>query len=433
MKKHLTILFLITFLICIPVSYGTMNLELTNGVIVAIPIVVMPFTNRQVIVPGNQTLSEVIKNDLKNSGQFHILDSDNLCQIPSAFQKINYNYWREKKINALVIGAVQPLEMQQYRVTFALVNIFDSNNLLLNESFNVNSKDLRNVAHHISNLIYQKLVGVRGIFSTKIIYVLMKPSKKNTVPKYTLEIADADGFNSQTLLVSYMPIMSPAWSPDGKKIAYVSFEKHHAAIYLQDLATGQRQCISEAPGINGAPAFSPDGSRISLVLSGTGAPKIYILNLVNKQLREITKGWSIDTEPAWSPDGKSLLFTSNRDGAPQIYKYSFKKHTINRITYQGDYNARASFVPDGRSIIMMHQENGLFGIAHQDLTTGEVQILNESGTDESPSLAPNGKMVIYVMEYGSHNVLAQVSIDGQIKLRLPIQDGNAQEPAWGPL
>lgn len=426
------ILFLITVSIFIPVSYGIMNLELTSGVVIAIPIAVMPFTNCQVMATGNQTLSEIIKNDLKNSGQFFVLDPNNLHHSSISFQQINYSYWREK-INALVIGVVQPLRMQRYRVTFALVNIFDSNNLLLSESFNANSQALRNVAHHISNLIYQKLTGVRGIFSTKIIYVLVSSSKERTKIKYTLEITDADGYNSQTLLASCMPIMSPTWSPDGKKIAYVSFEKHHATIYLQDLATGQRKRISDAPGINGAPAFSPDGSRLSFVLSRTGTPRIYILNLADKQLCEITKGWAIDTEPAWSPDGKSLLFTSNRDGTPQIYQYSFKSGTVNRITYQGDYNARASFMPDGKSIIMMHQENGLFGIARQNLTTGEIQILNASGTDESPSVSPNGKMVIYVMKCGNHNVLEQVSTNGQIKLRFPIESGDAQEPAWGPI
>ncbi|WP_259412002.1 Tol-Pal system beta propeller repeat protein TolB [Coxiella burnetii] len=431
-KRHPIIFLLITLLIFVPVSYGALDLELTKGVTAAIPIAIMPFAGPSVLAPGDETIPQVIKNDLQNSGQFRVTGSGNLDQTAASLEQIDYSYWRKQKVNALVVGAINPLGMRRYRVAFTLINVFDSNNRLLSESFNVNAKELRNLAHHISDLIYQKLTGVRGVFSTKIAYVLVQASSENTAAKYTLEVADADGFNPQPLLVSDMPIMSPTWSPDGNKIAYVSFEGHRAAIYLQDLATGRRQRLSEAPGINGAPAFSPDGKQLALVLTKTGNPKIYILNLADGHLREITKGWSIDTEPAWSPDGKSLLFTSNRDGTPQIYNYSFADGSINRVTYRGDYNARPSFMPDGKSIIMMHRENGLFGIARQDLSTGQVQILSESGTDESPSLAPNGKMAIYAMEYGGRGVLAQVSIDGQIKLRLPARNGNVQEPAWSP-
>ena len=431
-KRHLIIHFLTTLLIFVPVSYGALDLQLTKGVAVAIPIAIMPFTGPSVLAPGYETIPQVIKNDLQNSGQFQVIGPSNVDQTGASLQQIDCTYWRKQKVNALLVGAINPLGMRWYRVAFTLLNVFDSDNRLLSESFNVNPKELRNLAHHISDLIYQKLTGVRGVFSTKIAYVLVQVSSKNAAPKYTLEVADADGFNSQPLLVSDMPIMSPRWSPNGNKIAYVSFEGHRAAIYLQDLFTGRRQRLSEAPGINGAPAFSSDGKQLALVLSKTGNPKIYILNLTDGHLREITNGWSIDTEPAWSPDGKSLLFTSNRDGTPQIYKYSFADGSISRVTYRGDYNARSSFMPDGKSIIMMHRENGLFGIALQDLTTGQVQILSESGTDESPSLAPNGKIAIYAMEYGRRGVLAQVSIDGQIKLRLPARNGNVQEPAWSP-
>lgn len=433
MQKRYPILFLlITVLTFIPTSYGVLDLRLTRGITTSVPIAIMPFAGLQVLAPGDQTISQTIKNDLQNSGQFRVLGPDNLDQNTTLLQQIDYSYWHKKKVNALVVGTIHSLRTRQYRVAFTLVNIFDSNNVLLSASFDVSAKDLRNLAHRISNLIYQQLTGVRGVFSTKIAYVLVHSVDSSTA-KYILEIADVDGFNPQPLLVSDMPIMSPAWSPDGTKIVYVSFEGNHAAVYLQDLTVGQRQCLSNVPGINGAPAFSPDGKQLAIVLSKTGNPKIYILNLVTLCLHEITQGWSIDTEPSWSPDGKSLLFTSNRDGTPQIYDYSFTNGTISRVTYRGDYNARASFFPDAKSIIMMHRENGLFGIASQDLTTGQLRILTESGTDESPSLAPNGKMAIYATEYAGHGVLAQISINGQIKLcLLPAPNGNVQEPAWSP-
>lgn len=429
-KRYRLAFYIFASLFFIP-AYGALDLELIQGMTSAIPIAIAPFAGTSVSVPGDQTILQVIKNDLQKSGQFRVMGPDNLGQTPESVQEVNYSYWRKQKVNAVVIGAIRPSGINHYQVTFTLVNVFDLDNVLLSDSFNVRVQNLRSLAHHISDLIYQKLTGVRGVFPTRIAYVLVQRSPDKP-PVYTLEVADADGFNPQPLLVSHMPIMSPTWSPDGKKIAYVSFEGQHAAIYVQNLSTGQRKRISDAPGINGAPAFSPNGTCLALVLTKTGNPNIYVLNLATKQLREIINDWAIDTEPAWSPDGKILLFTSNRDGTPQIYKYSFSDNAITRLTYRGDYNARASFFPDGKSIVMMHRENGLFGIAYEDLTTGRLQILTQSGADESPSLAPNGKMIIYATEYGGQGVLAQVSINGQVKLRFPSREGIVQEPAWSP-
>ncbi|WP_100623395.1 Tol-Pal system beta propeller repeat protein TolB [Candidatus Coxiella mudrowiae] len=429
-KQYRLAFYILASLFFIP-AYGALDLELIQGMTSAIPIAIAPFAGTSVSVPGDQTILQVIKNDLQKSGQFRVMGPDNLGQTPESVQEVNYSYWRKQKVNAVVIGAIRPSGINHYQVTFTLVNVFDLDNVLLSDSFNVRVQNLRSLAHHISDLIYQKLTGVRGVFPTRIAYVLVQRSPDKP-PVYTLEVADADGFNPQPLLVSHMPIMSPTWSPDGKKIAYVSFEGQHAAIYMQNLSTGQRKRISDAPGINGAPAFSPNGTCLALVLTKTGNPNIYVLNLATKQLREIINDWAIDTEPAWSPDGKILLFTSNRDGTPQIYKYSFSDNAITRLTYRGDYNARASFFPDGKSIVMMHRENGLFGIAYEDLTTGRLQILTQSGADESPSLAPNGKMIIYATEYGGQGVLAQVSINGQVKLRFPSREGIVQEPAWSP-
>lgn len=434
MQKRYRLAFYIFILLFFMPAYSRLDLELTQGITSAIPIAITFFAGPSVSGDRDQKIIQVIKNDLQQSGQFRVIvkSDDILGQTPESIQEVNYPYWQKQKVNVVIIGAIRASGMNHYQVTFTLVNVFDSDNVLLSDSFNVRVQNLRSLAHHISDLIYQKLTGVRGIFSTRIAYVFVQrfPDK---LPIYTLEVADADCFNPQPLLVSHMPIMSPTWSPDGKKIAYVSFEGQHAAIYVQNLTTGERQRISDAPGINGAPAFSPDGTHLALVLSKTGNPNIYVLNLATKELREITNDWAIDTEPAWSPDEKILLFTSNRDGTPQIYQYSFKDNAITRLTYRGDYNARASFLPDGQSIVMMHRENGLFGIAYQDLTTGRLKILTQSGSDESPSLAPNGKMIVYATEYGGQGVLAQVSIDGQVKLRLPpSREGIVQEPAWSP-
>lgn len=417
-----------------PAAQAALDLELTQGINAAIPIAMTTFAGPQVLTTGQQTLDQIIKQDLQNCGQFRVLANDQ----GQAAASIDYGYWRKRGANDVITGQIQAVGRDQYQVTFSLVSVFNSagaagaaENTLLSQSFRVNANQLRGLAHHISDLIYQTLTGVRGVFSTKIAYVLVQRAPDMT-SKYTLEVADADGYNPQPLLVSAEPIMSPTWSPDGRKVAYVSFEGHRAAIYMQDIATARRALISAAPGINGAPAFSPDGRELALVLTKNGNPNLYLLDINSGSISAVTSGNYIDTEPAFSPDGRTLLFTSNRDGTPQIFQYSLASGKISRVTYRGDYNARARFLPNQHNIVLMHRENGLFGIALQDLTNGNMQILAQSGADESPSLAPNGKMVIYATEYGNRGVLSQVSTDGRIKLRLPAGEGSVQEPAWSP-
>jgi TolB protein len=287
---------------------------------------------------------------------------------------------------------------------------------------------VRQASHHISDVVYQALTGVRGIFSTRIAYILVHDGK------YALTVADYDGFNPTPILVSHEPIMSPAWSRDGRKIAYVSFENGNPDIYMSSVATGARTLLSHFPGLNGAPAFSPNDARLALVLSKSGPAKIYMMNLASKALQQITTGNAIDTEPSFAPDGQSILLTSDRGGSPQIYRQVLSTGQISRMSFNGHYNARASFSPDGNQIVMIHagdNTNG-YGIGLQDLQTGAYLTLDNSGNDQSPSFAPNGQMVIFAKKTGPNRQLALVSTDGRIKLALPSDVGEVQEPVWSP-
>ena len=391
-----SVLFLILALWAISPAQAELYLELTQGLNQAIPIEIAPFGGAVATVPGDQTLVGVIRNDLQNSGQFQVTG-----------ENTSADYVLQGNIAALADG--------RYQVTAELRSAFASaggSPVLFKKIFTVDAASLRQLAHTLSDLVYEQLTGVKGIFNTKIAYIL-KQWPTHAPPVYALEVSDADGFDPQTLLISPEPLMSPVWSPNGQDIAYVSFEEHRASIYSQNIHTGQRRLISQFNGINGAPAFSPDGQRMALVLTQkTDHPKIYTMSLNNGQLTQITDGYSIDTEPRWSPDGRSLLFTSDRGGTPQIYQYNFNNAKVTRLTYQGNYNARASFLPDGKTIVMMHRESDSFGIAKQDLVSGQLQVLANTGRDESPSLAPNGKMVLYASQYRGHGVLSIVSIDG---------------------
>lgn len=441
--RRLMFLILSATLLWVTASSEALDIELTQGIGAAIPIAITPFGNeQQSLVPGQQTFSEVMHNDLQNSGQFRVNTPSG--QQPTNISQVDFNFWRKQSVNDLVVGNIHAVGGNRYEVSFQLIDLFANNHsggpinpsqsVLISNSFTVPASALRQAAHRVSDMIYQKLTGARGVFSTKIAYVVVQHDA-NQRGKYSLEVSDQDGFNPQALMVSGQPIMSPTWAPDGRKIAYVSFEQGTPGIYLQDLYRGSRQLISDYPGVNGAPSFSPDGRKIALVLTRTDNPKIYIMGISGRGLTQVTNGYSIDTEPSWSPDGQSLLFTSNTGGTPQIYRYNLASGQTQRVTFDGNYNARPSFFPDGQNIILMHRSSGdynQFGIARENLQTGGLQVLVQTGNDESPSLAPNGKMVIYSTLYDGRGVLAMVSTDGRIKLRLPAREGDVQDPAWSP-
>lgn len=408
---------------CLLLLTGTacaLDLELTQGINAALPIGINTFGFNGV----GQELTSVIDNDLRLSGQFKIIQASQGVDNPSI------GFWQRAGADSVLSGKVNQLGGDRVEVSYNLVDAVAQGRSLLAKSYQVNVSQLRALAHHISDEVYQKLTGERGIFSTRIAYVLVRRGYGKT--QYSLEVADADSSNPRSLLVSTEPIMSPTWSPDGKQIAYVSFEKKRAQIFNVTVATGQRRLLTDFPGINGAPAWSPDGRQLAVVLSKGGNPKVYTVDLSSGAMKQLTFGDAIDTEPHFSPDGRSMLFTSGRGGSPQIYRLTLANGSISRVSYDGNYNARASYTPNQQNIVMLHREDRQFNIGVQNVGSGRIMPLTDSQMDESPSVAPNGRLVLYATHYQDKGVLAIVSIDGRIKMRLPSRDGDVQEPAWSP-
>lgn len=438
-SKYIVSLLLIA-LLPIP-SQAALNIDITRGVVRAIPIAVVPFVSTGVLAT-DPDIAAIIGNDLNRSGQFDLLERQAINQFPDNISKVKRQYWRQKGVDSIVIGDVRKLDKDRYQVHFSLVDLFKLGDhlqsthkdasLLLNETYTVSQHKLRGLAHHMSDEIYQKLVGDRGVFSTRLAYVsVQKLFHKKKL--YQLMIADSDGENAHAILTSQQPIMSPSWSPDGHHIAYVTFETTLPQIYISDIATGKRHLLSSFPGINGAPAWSPNGKKLAVALSMDNTnPNIYVINIANKQLQQITNNWAINTEPSWSPDGDTIIFTSDRGGAPQIYAYNFTRNKVQRMTYTGGYNASASYSPDGKRLIMLHKDETGYNIASMDLSSGIVKILTPSGNTDSPSVAPNGKMIVYATHDEKKGVLGMVSDNGQIILTLPEQQADVQEPAWSP-
>jgi TolB protein len=405
--------------------FAALELELTQGVTNKIPIAILVSKPASI---EEDNLSRIIKKDLTHSGQFKV------SFFPGSTLQSSASYWRGRNIEDIAIAHLRRLDRDQFRVTLQLMNVVQNkNHILAQQEFTIEAKQLRGVAHHLSDIIYEKLTGIKGVFSTRIAYVLVT-NKNNPNRSYSLQVADMDGDNAKSLVTSSQPIMSPAWSHDGKRIAYVSFEKVLPRIYIQTVSTGERELISSYPGINGAPAWSPDDQTLALALSKDSAtPKIYLMNLLDRKLRQITFGQSIDTEPSFSYDGKTLLFTSDRGGGPQIYQISVRSGKIQRITFDGNYNARASFSADGKMMVVLNQEQGSYNIAVQDLAEDKTfQILTHSGYDASPSFAPNGQMVLFETKPETQSLLGMVSVDGRISLRLPTPQGDVQDPTWSP-
>ncbi|MDD1644225.1 MAG: Tol-Pal system beta propeller repeat protein TolB [Methylococcaceae bacterium] len=403
-----------------------LTIEITEGVESAVPVAVVPFASQG--APVN--ISAVVNADLERSGYFKMMDEQGMPGRPSTVAAVNFKDWQAVGQNYLVIGQVVEAGGGQYNVQFQLLDVYSSGQLL-GYRMTSSAADLRRTAHHISDLIFEKLTGKKGVFSGRIAYITTN-NQGNKQQSHQLQVADADGFNPQTVASSVEPLMSPSWSPDGKKMAYVSFERKSAAIYVQTLATGERTRVAEFPGINGAPAWSPDGTRLALTLSKDGSPDIYVLNLSTRSLNRLTRSFAIDTEPTWSPDGGNIVFTSDRGGKPQLYIVPSQGGQEKRLTFSGDYNARASFSPDGKSLVMVHGNGNDYRIAVMELATRAINVLTSGRSDESPSFAPNGSMILYASKKGRTGFLSAVSLDGKMQQKLVFNSGEVREPAWAP-
>ena len=398
--------------------FSALNLELTQGMNRALPIGIDRFGDASQSIAFN----DVIQHDLGLSGQFKI--------IASSQAHPGFDAWQRLGADSILTGSVRPLGGNRYDVHVELSDVALRGRPLLAKDYQVDERSLRRLAHHVSDEVYQKLTGDRGVFSTRIAYILVQ--RMGGRARYSLEVADMDGSYPQSLLISTDPIMSPAWSPDGRQIAYVSFEKKRAQIFTVAVGTGQRRLLTDFPGINGAPAWSPDGRQLAVVLSKGGTPKIYTVDLSSGLMKQVTFGDAIDTEPHYSPDGRSLLFTSGRGGSPQVYQLNLATGAVTRMTYTGNYNAKASYTPNQQQMVMLHRDDGAFNIGVMQVGQGTIAPLTHAPADESPSIAPNGRLVIYASRYQERGVLGLVSIDGRVNLRLPPREGDIQEPAWSP-
>ncbi len=424
------LILLLSCLLYSSLSAAVLTIEITEGAEGALPTAIVPFAWDGPEEQPPVDIAAVITADLRRSGRFSPFPVEDMLGKPHTAREIRFPEWRLLGPESLVIGRVKAIA-SGYEVQFQLFDVFRQTQLT-GFSFRTQRENLRWTAHRISDLVYETLLGSPGAFATRIAYVTETISADGQSRRYELNVADADGQNPQLILRSSEPLLSPAWSPDAKKLAYVSFETHRSAIYLQDVATGAREQLVSFAGLNGAPAWSPDGRRMALVRSRDGNPEIYLFDLGSRRLQRITHSYAIDTEPAWAPDGRSLVFTSDRGGRPQIYRYTLRDRRTERLTFEGNYNSRAAFSPDGKLLTMVHAEKGRYQIAILDLANGALQLVSDGPLDESPSFAPNGSMVIYASSHRGRGVLAAVSVDGRVKQRLAQEGGDAREPVWSP-
>ena len=410
-----------------PAAQAQLTVQITRGVTAPIPVAVVPFGSTAVLPVD---IAQVLQADLERSGRFAALPRPAMLQRPTTGAGVDFPQWRLLKTDYLVVGRVladgarQDLEFELYNVV--------TGERLIGYRIPAAPTALRLAAHRAADLIYEKILGVPGAFATRIAYVNVQGPVANR--RWRLIVADADGENAQVVLESHDPIMSPAWSPDGARLAYVSFEGQSSAIYVQTLASGARERVSARAGINGAPAWSPDGRRLALTLSQPdGNADIFVLDLASRELLRVTDDPAIDTEPNWAPDGRSLYFTSDRAGRPQVYRITLAAgERPQRITFEGAYNARPRVAPDGTQLALVTLDQGAYRIAVVDVASGRSRVLSGGQLDEGPTFAPNGQVVLFAAREGGRGVLATVAVDSSVSSRISAAEGEVREPAWSP-
>jgi TolB protein len=401
-------------------SHAQLRVDISGTGAQQFPVAVADFSGD----PAGRLIAEVIRADLTRSGQFRLINTTG-AQL-TVDSPIAYAEWRTRGADYVAYGSVAQTSEGKYEVKYRLADTINQSELD-GVAFEGTDRELRRIAHQIADRIYEKITGIPGVFATRIAYVL---KQGNT---YELQIADADGQNPQIALRSREPIISPAWSPDGSKLAYVSFESGKPVVYVHELATSKRVPVANFKGNNSAPAWSPDGQTLAVVLTRDGLSQLYLINAADgSNLRRLTRSPLIDTEPVFSPDGQSIFFTSDRSGRPQIYQIPVTGGEARRITFNGDYNMSPRISPDGQNLLVVTRRGGQFRIALIDLATGNETLLTQGPDDQSPSFAPNGKQVLYAAKQGGRNMLAGVSSDGRMRQTLSVLNGEIREPTWGP-
>ena len=411
------------FLFIAAPARAQLTIEIIGGGANQIPVAVLPFAGEAALP---QSITEIVEQDLTRSGRFRTLFVGGISPLPTEVSQVSFADWKSRLADALVIGQAHRLPDGRFEVRFRLLDV-PKQVQIGGIAYTLTASQVRLTAHKVADFIYEKLTGERGVFSTRIAYVV----KQGT--RYELRVADADGQNAQSILSSPEPIMSPAWSPDGTRMAYVSFQNKKPILFVQNLSASKQPApVANYRGSNSAPAWSPDGKQLAAVLTRDGTSQIYLMNADGGNLRRLTTSAAIDTEPFFTPDGQSIYFTSDRGGSPQIYRMAASGGEPARITFDGDYNVSPRVSPDGKTLAYISRISGRFQLVSMDIESKQLQVLTDGLRDESPTFAPNGRIILYASDVDNRGVLAAVSSDGRFKQRLGIQAADIREPSWGP-